>query len=69
MKPAHDYRTEISERAMMLARRRSNAIRQQARPVEPEPEQERWHPLKTLGVSMFAVVFVYAIVVIGAVMQ
>ena len=67
MKPAHDYRIEISERAMTLARRRSNAIRQQARPVEPEPE-EQWHPVKIAGVSIFALAFIYAIVTIGAVL-
>ena len=67
MKPAHAYRTEISERAMTLARRRSAAIRQQARPVEPEPE-EQWHPVKIAGVAVFAVALIYAIVTIGAVL-
>ena len=64
-------REEISERSMVLARRRMNArIIEQAKQVSvrgPEPE-EQWHPVKIATVAVFMVAVIYALSIIGAVL-
>ena len=68
-RPAHAYRVEVSERSMALARRRVNRrYVDQAQPVDREPVEEHWHPLKVLGVAVFMLAFLYALTFVGAVM-
>ena len=61
-------REEVSERSIALARRRMNArLIEQAKRVEPEPE-EQWHPVKIATVAVFMVAVIYALSIIGAVL-
>ena len=64
---AHSYADEIGPRALERARRRI-ARRDQAQPVQPEPE-ERWGPVKIGVVVVFAIAFIYAFVIIAAASQ
>ena len=77
--PIHSYRSEISAWAMARARRRGIQPYRQAAPVDQEPcpswcditifhrhVEERWPVHKTLGVSIFAVLFIYALVIVTA---